>query len=574
MPTKKEILTIIEHIGLWNKKAIEAALNEQEASGRPLKEIFQNTGLLPMGEVSSSIYFQLGIVQQELPAREIPGDLLALVPVKMVKAHRIIPWDRRENGKLIVVSDDPINILATDYFKKLLDPDGQTWKDIEVQVTFSKEIDQLIEKYFGQQDMENLSSMLQEASSATIEMPDEGMGAISLDEDEEAMALQAPVVKICNLVFVEALRRRASDIHLEPLEKKFRVRFRIDGVLYEVVSPPKRIEKAVLARIKLMAKMDLSEKRLPQDGRIMLEIGGRPVDFRVSSLPGIYGESVVMRILDKTSMLKSLEQLGFLEYDMKKWNDMLKYSGGLALVTGPTGSGKTTTLYASLQILNTPDRKLMTVEEPVEYQLSGINQTPVTSDIGLTFAAVLRAFLRQSPDVILVGEIRDFETADIAMRAALTGHLVFSTLHTNDAPSAINRLVDLGVPPFLVASAVQGIMAQRLVRVLCPYCKQKIEPDEKTRAILGFKDGDSGNVCQPKGCNECNFTGFLGRIGVFEIMIMNDELREMALSRMAASEMRKVAVRNGMTEMKADGLEKVRRGMTTLEEVFSVTGDK
>jgi type II secretory ATPase GspE/PulE/Tfp pilus assembly ATPase PilB-like protein len=341
-----------------------------------------------------------------------------------------------------------------------------------------------------------------------------------------------------------------------------------------VVAPPKRIEKAVLARIKLMSKMDLAEKRLPQDGRIMLEIGGRPIDFRVSSLPGIYGESVVLRILDKTSMLKSLEQLGFLEYDMKKWNDLLKYSGGLVLVTGPTGSGKTTTLYASLMILNTPDRKLMTVEEPVEYQIPGINQTPVNADIGLTFAQVLRAFLRQSPDIILVGEIRDFETADIAMRAALTGHLVFSTLHTNDAPSAITRLIDLGVPQFLVASAVQGVMAQRLVRVLCPYCKEKVEPDDRMKRILNIQEGQEVKTCRPKGCNECNFTGFLGRIGVFEIFAMNDELREMALRRVSASVLREAAERAGMVSMLADGFEKVRRGLTTLEEVFSVVGEK
>ena len=569
MPTKKEVINIIQNVGLWNRKDIDSALEEQEKTGQPLKEIFQNRGMLPFGEVSPSFYFQLGIVQRELPPREIPQEVLSLLPSKIVKNHRVVPWEKRADGIIVLVTDDPINILAADYFKNLISIEGI--KDVEILVTFKEEMDQLIEKYYGEEEMEDLTKMLQEASSATIDLdlPAEAVG----EEDEESLALQAPVVKIVNLIFVEALRRRASDIHFEPLEKKFRVRFRIDGVLYEVVSPPKRIEKAVIARIKLMSKMDLAEKRLPQDGRIMLDIGGKPIDFRVSTLPGIYGESVVLRILDKTTMLKSLESLGFLEYDLKRWNDLLRYSGGIILVTGPTGSGKTTTLYASLQKLNTIDRKLMTAEDPVEYQIPGINQTPINAEIGLTFANVLRAFLRQSPDVVLVGEIRDKETADIALRAALTGHLVFSTLHTNDAPSAITRLIDMGMPPFLIASSVQGIQAQRLVRVLCPHCKEKIEPDEKLKKKLKIKEGEEVNVCRPKGCNDCNFTGFHGRIAIFEIFIMNDELRELTLKRVDAATLREAARRAGMRTMYEDGIEKVKMGITTLEEVESVVGE-
>lgn len=569
MPTKKEVINIIQNVGLWSRKDIDSALEEQGKTGQPLREIFQNRGMLPFGEVSPSFYFQLGIVQRELPPREIPQEVLSLLPSKIVKNHRIVPWEKRENGIVVLVTDDPINILAADYFKSLMDIENL--KDVEIIVTFKEEMDQLLEKYYGEEEMEDLTKMLQEASSATIDLdlPAETVG----EEDEEALALQAPVVKIVNLIFVEALRRRASDIHLEPLEKKFRVRFRIDGVLYEIVSPPKRVEKAVIARIKLMAKMNLAEKRLPQDGRIMLDISGRPIDFRVSTLPGIYGESVVLRILDKTTMLKSLESLGFLEYDLKRWNDLLRYSGGIILVTGPTGSGKTTTLYASLQKLNTIDRKLMTAEDPVEYQIPGINQTPINAEIGLTFANVLRAFLRQSPDVVLVGEIRDRETADIALRAALTGHLVFSTLHTNDAPSAITRLIDMGMPPFLIASSVQGVQAQRLVRVLCPHCKEKIEPDEKLKKKLKIKDGEKVNVCRPKGCNDCNFTGFHGRIAIFEIFIMNDELRELTLKRVDAAILREAARRAGMRTMYEDGIEKVKMGITTLEEVESVVGE-
>jgi type IV pilus assembly protein PilB len=568
MPTKKEITTIIQNIGLWDKKTLDRALQEQENSGRPLREVFQNMGLLPFGDVPPTLFFQLGIVQQELPMREIPGDVLNLVTSSFAKKQRVIPWEIREDGKLILVSDDPINIIASDYFKKVIN-----WNhDIEIVITFTKEIDQLLAKYYEQQDIEDLTGMLQEVGSdENLETLEEE--EIITDEDEEALALQAPVVKIVNLIFVEALRRRASDIHLEPLEKKFRVRFRIDGVLYEIVSPPKRIERAVIARVKLMSKMNLAEKRLPQDGRIMLDIGGRPIDFRVSSLPGIYGESVVLRILDKQTGLKDLDLLGFRESDLKKWNELIKYSGGIVLVTGPTGSGKTTTLYASLKILNTVDKKLMTVEDPVEYQIPGINQTPVKAEIGLTFSSVLRSFLRQSPDIILVGEIRDFETADIALRAALTGHLVFSTLHTNDAPSAITRLIDLGVPPFLVASSLQGAMAQRLVRVLCKFCRQPVEIDDNLRKLLDIKEGENATVFEPKGCAECNFTGFSGRIGIFEILIMDDKLRALTMQRAPASELRRAAMESGMDSMKKDGFEKVKMGITTVQEVLEIAGE-
>ncbi len=569
MPTKKEIIGVIKNVGLWDTKSIEGALEEQEKTGTPLKEIFQNRGMLPFGEISPSFYFQMGIVQRELPAREIPQDIIPILPSKIVKTHRIVPWERREDGKIVLVSDNPLNILSSEYFKEIVGSD--TIKGVDVIITFPEEIDQLIDKYYAQEEMEDLSQMLQDASSATVDM--DSPETEILDTEDESLALQAPVVKIVNLVFVEAMRRRASDIHFEPLEKKFRVRFRIDGLLYEVVAPPKRIERPVLARLKLMAKMDLAEKRLPQDGRIMLEIGGKPIDFRVSSLPGIYGESIVLRILDKSSMMKGLEELGFLADDLKSWEALLQYAGGLVLVTGPTGSGKTTTLYASLQTLNTMDRKLMTVEEPVEYQIPGINQSPVNSEIGLTFASILRAFLRQSPDVILVGEIRDFETADIALRAALTGHLVFSTLHTNNAPGAITRLIDMGAPPFLIASSVQGVMAQRLVRLLCPYCKEKIEPDEEMSKILRIKPGEEVNVCKPKGCNECNFTGFRGRKGIFEIFAMNDELRELTLRRASVSELRQAAIKNGMKLMFDDGIRKVRLGITTMDEVLTVTGE-
>ena len=381
-----------------------------------------------------------------------------------------------------------------------------------------------------------------------------------------------PIIRLVGLILTEALRRRASDIHLEPLKDRFRVRYRIDGVCHEVLTPPRTLQGLVLSRIKIMAGMDIAEKRLPQDGRIRIRLSGKEIDLRVSSLPGLYGESIVMRILDKSTLLLDLEKLGFSRQDQLKFESLITLPHGIILVTGPTGSGKTTTLYAVLGRINRPDRKLITVEEPVEYQLTGINQAQVKPEIGLTFAKILREMLRQAPDIIMVGEIRDTETAQIAVSAALTGHLVLSTLHTNDAPGAMTRLIDMGVPSFLVASSVQGVLAQRLVRKICSNCKEPYTPSSYELMEIGLPDTGGKKFFRGRGCDVCNQTGYHGREAIFEILPVTDEIRELVIHNAPSAEIRQKARELGMKTLREDGWEKVFSGETTVTEVARVTG--
>jgi len=384
----------------------------------------------------------------------------------------------------------------------------------------------------------------------------------------------APVVKLVNLILSDAIKRKASDIHIEPYERSFRVRYRIDGILYEVMKPPLKLKNAITSRVKIMAELDIAERRLPQDGRIKIKLGGgKDMDFRVSVLPTLFGEKIVMRLLDKSSLQLDMTKLGYEPEALANFKEAIHKPFGMVLVTGPTGSGKTVSLYSALAELNKTTENISTAEDPVEFNFAGINQVQMHEDIGLNFATALRAFLRQDPDVVMVGEIRDIETARIAVQASLTGHLVLSTLHTNDAPSAITRLIDLGIPPFLVASAVQGVMAQRLVRVLCTFCKEPYEPTPEERRILNIQEGEPCELYQPKGCAECNFTGFSGRLGVFEIFLMTDTMRDLTLRRVSASELRRAAVENGMKSMRDDGIAKTKRGLTTLQEVFEVAGE-
>ena len=377
------------------------------------------------------------------------------------------------------------------------------------------------------------------------------------------------------MLIEEALKRRASDIHVEPLEHKFRIRYRIDGVLHEIQGPPKRLQGSIISRLKIMAGMDIAEKRLPQDGRIKLRLENKELDLRVSTLPATYGESVVMRILDKSNFMVGLEDMGLLPEIKKNFEMLINLPNGMILVTGPTGSGKTTTLYATLSHINQKERKVITIEDPVEYQLDGINQVQVKSQINLTFANGLRSMLRQAPDIIMVGEIRDLETAEIAIQSALTGHLIFSTLHTNDAASAVTRLVDMGIKPYLVASTVQGILAQRLVRTICPSCREAYKPSAEELAMLSIlpdqlKDFE---LYKGKGCSACNNTGFKGRMGIYELLIMNDPMRELVIENTSSAVLCKKAREFGMLTLKEDGMEKVKRGYTTIEEVLRVTQD-
>ncbi|MCA1657732.1 MAG: Flp pilus assembly complex ATPase component TadA, partial [Verrucomicrobiaceae bacterium] len=435
--------------------------------------------------------------------------------------------------------------------------------------TSPEKIREALIKYYG--TAEEASDVLQQRLGDDIDLGLEITEGGQLDSGDEA---DAPIIRLVSMLLIEAQRSGASDIHLEPLEKKFRVRFRIDGVLQEMQAPPKRLQSAIVSRLKIMTgSMSIAEKRLPQDGRIQVKIARKPIDLRVSTIPANHGESVVMRLLDKSSLMLGLPELGFMSDDQETFERLLRLPDGILLVTGPTGSGKTSTLYACLHYMNKPDRKIITVEEPIEYQMTGINQVQVNADIGMTFPAALRSILRQAPNIIMIGEIRDLETASIATNASLTGHLVFSTLHTNDAPSAVARLVDLGMQPFLVASSVRAVMAQRLVRRLCQHCRRPGELSETEMRALRIEPSQLGDaqVMVPVGCDQCRHTGYRSRMGIFEIFVIDDDVRHMINSKKSTLLLRQRARELGMRTLREDGVRKVLAGLTSAEEVISIT---
>jgi general secretion pathway protein E len=483
--------------------------------------------------------------------------------VKFMRECRFVPIGKEGDRKLVVAMADPLDKSTLDAIR-LYSP----FKEVEVYLAPESEILDLIEKFYG-----NQASSLGRLVEGINDEGFEGFGEELEDVEQlKDLASEAPVIRLVNLVISRAIEARASDIHIEPFEKDLKVRYRIDGVLYDVESPPKRLKAAVISRIKIMARLNIAERRIPQDGRIKMRVLGRDIDLRVSTLPTMYGESVVMRILDKSNtQIYDLERLGFSPLMLEQFGDLIHRPHGIILVTGPTGSGKTTTLYAALTRINQPDKKIITIEDPVEYQIDGINQIHVNPQIGLTFAAGLRSIVRQDPDVIMVGEMRDLETAEIGIRAALTGHLVFSTLHTNDAPSAIARLVDMGAEDYLIASSVLGVLAQRLVRVICPHCKVEAEVERRYLEELGFLKDWDGRVYEGRGCKECSQTGYRGRLGIYELMLMNDDIRRLTITNADSSQLRKAAVQNGMVTLRRDGFEKVRLGLTTVAEVIRVT---
>jgi len=468
----------------------------------------------------------------------------------------------KENGKVVVGIVDPSNILVLDDLRMI------TRSDVVPVVVPKNEMVETISQIWGSEEVEKVLEeiIVQREEEAQYQ-------EVSL---EEISSEEGPMAKLVNSMLVDAVKKEASDIHIEPLERNVRVRFRIDGILHEVMYIQKRFQAALVSRIKIMSDMDISERRIPQDGRIKVNIHGEVYDLRVSTLPGVYGEKVVLRLLGRSTVALSLESLGFSEHNYERYLKMLKTPYGIILLTGPTGSGKSTTLYASLNMINSPDINIVTVEDPVEYQLTGIHQVQVNPKAGLTFASALRSILRQDPDVVLVGEIRDEETARIAIQAALTGHLVLSTLHTNDAPSAFTRLIDMGIEPFLISSSLLGAVAQRLVRTICPYCKAPYEPtkEEMTalKATLG-EDFDVSNITfyKGQGCPRCNNRGYKGRTAIHEIMLMNDEIRELILKKSSREVIREAARKYGMVTLREDGMEKVLKGITTIEEVMRVT---
>ncbi len=421
--------------------------------------------------------------------------------------------------------------------------------------------------------METIEKMVLDMSDGELVL---GNGRGDEIADLKDMASQAPVIKLVNLILMEALNKRASDIHIEAMEDQLRVRYRVDGVLHDISSPPKRFQAAIVSRIKIMAEMNIAERRLAQDGRIAVRIGDRDIDLRVSTVPTLHGESVVIRILDKSSILINMEDLGLSEKAFGKFYNMIQRPHGIILVTGPTGSGKTTTLYAALNKINSPTKKIITLEDPVEYNLKGVNQIPVKPKIGLTFASGLRSIVRQDPDVIMIGEMRDFETAEIAIQSALTGHLVFSTLHTNDAPGGITRLLDMGVEPYLVSSSVDGILAQRLVRMICRNCREEMRPEGALLEEISPDDRDPAEIriFRGRGCSECDSTGYRGRLGIFEFIVMSDTLKQMVLEKQSTNRIRETARREGMVILREDGWQKVLDGITTVEEVVRVTQEE
>jgi len=510
---------------------------------------------------------QHGMAFVELREIEIPPSVIELVPESLARENIVMPLSQ-ESGAIKVIMHDPNAFETIDKLRFVLN------REIEVALAPKEAIVEAINRYYGgtSTETESVDTMLQEFTDTQIDYSDDGassgkVGGIGLEEGD------APVIRLVHLIIQEAVNMRASDIHIEPFADRVRIRYRIDGVCMERESPPRRLLGSIISRLKIMGSMDIAEKRRPQDGRIKMFAAGKDIDLRVSVLPTSHGQSVVMRILDRENIRVALKDLGFGDEDYKRFSGMIKRPNGILLVTGPTGSGKTTTLYASLNELNRPDVKIITAEDPVEYYLPGVNQCEVRAKIGMTFARIIRAMLRQNPNILLVGEIRDEETANTAIQASLTGHLVFSTLHTNDAPSAVTRLVDIGVQPFLVASSVMGIMAQRLVRKICPKCRQRIEPPAHVLQGLGLKPeiAKKANFMKGKGCSHCNKSGYRGRMGIYELMAMSSQIREMTFKGDSTLNIRKVARKQGMRTLFEDGMIKALRGLTTIEEVLRIT---
>lgn len=539
---------------------LEEALTTATRNGLRLQDALVKTGYVSSAEVMAAIAEFHNMKFVDLENIEISKAVIEQVPESVARENFVIPIDMDGSG-ITIATSDPTNYDAQTKVQFVLN------RDVLFVLADREQINEAINRFYGQNETESVDSVLSEFTDTAIEFT-ETEATTNLAEVES----DAPVVKLVNLIITEAVAQRASDIHIEPFAERIRIRYRIDGILVERDNPPRRLLAPMLSRLKIMASIDISEKRRPQDGRIKMSIHGKHYDLRVSILPTVHGQSAVMRILDRGNIQVSIRDLGFSDEDNARFQKIIKRPNGIFLVTGPTGSGKTTTLYAALNELNRPDRKIITAEDPVEYYLPGINQVEVKHQIGLDFARIIRAMLRQAPNIILVGEIRDKETAEIAVQASLTGHLVFSTLHTNDAPSAITRMIDIGVAPFLVASSVIAIMAQRLVRIICPKCKEPYTPpkDEIIAAGITPEQLATATFMRGKGCSHCHQTGYRGRRAIFELMQMNSAIREMTFAREPAQSIRRTARKTGMTTLLEDGVKKALKGVTTLEEVLSI----
>ena len=558
------VLELLQTSGVVSLEDMTSCQEEAAMQGHSTLEGISKRGLLTQDQILEIVAKDCGMEFQAM-IEHVDEDVLATIPPAESRRYHALPLKRLPSGLQVAVAD-PLDFETLDALRYLLKT------DLEPVVVPLAKLDEAIVRFFGKTD-ESLASLMANMDGSELELKTSGSGG-----DDEAGEGDAPIIRLVYGLILEAHRLRASDIHIEPLEKRLRLRYRIDGNMQEMKDPPKRLQSSIISRIKIMSNISIAEKRLPLDGRIALAtVDGPTLDLRVSTVPTIHGESVVMRILDKKNLMLGLPELGFFADDQAILERVINYADGIFLVTGPTGSGKSTTLYACLNTINKPDRKLITVEDPVEYQLPGVNQVAVNTEIGMTFAAALRAMLRQAPNIIMVGEIRDVETASIAINASLTGHLVFSTLHTNDAPSAITRLVDMGVKPFLVSSSIRAVLAQRLIRKICPDCKEPYTPTEAELRALNLLSANLAEARFSKGhgCDRCRGTGFRGRAGIFEIFVVDDEIRHLINEGVPVSKIRQRARDLGMRVLREDGIRKVVSGMTTPEEVISATmGDK
>ncbi len=545
---------------------LEEALRRQQEKGGRLTDAILELGLLKEEELLQAIGTQFGMpVHADLSASEVDTELTARVPITFAKTHGLLPIARSETGVRVAISD-PFDTASLDDLRLLFDG-----AEIEIELTGRSKVLAAINQVYDR-GTGSIDSIVDEAHEDFASVASElaGEPADLLDSQDDA-----PIVRLVDSLFQQAVKERASDIHLEPFERELRVRFRCDNVLYEPVAPlPKALMPSIVSRIKILGGVDIAEKRIPQDGRIRLKIAGRDYDVRLSTVPVTHGERVVLRLLPRTSEMLDLTRLGFSEKQLAAWERLIKRPNGIVLVTGPTGSGKTTTLYGALSRVNTDDRAIITIDDPVEIQLAGVGQIEVNNKVGLTFANALRSVLRQNPNIILVGEIRDLETAEIAIQASLTGHLVFSTLHTNDAPSAITRLVDMGVEPYLVASSLVAVLAQRLVRVLCKECRDGYTPTAEALLEIGVRASRPVTVYKAKGCAHCHQTGYHGRVGIFELMVVDDAVRAHITQTTDSKTIKKAAVENGMQPLRVDGARKVIDGVTSIEEVLRATEEE
>ncbi|MDL1972920.1 MAG: type IV-A pilus assembly ATPase PilB [Deltaproteobacteria bacterium] len=547
--------------GIITQAQLDRALEEQKISGGRLGYNLIRLGYIDEETLVSFLAKEFGLDTIKLRKIDIDQSLISLIPQQVAERYQVIPVSK-DGNKLVVATSDPFNIFI------LNDLEFITEHKIELVLAEELAVREAIDRYYGSPIPPEILEELRE--EVPIEIRRREKEELDL---EKLHAEEAPVVKLVNHILINAIKKKASDIHIEPYKDELRVRYRIDGVLHDFMNMANRLEPSLTARLKIMAALDIAEKRRPQDGRIEIKVGQRDIDIRVSIIPTLYGEKTVLRLLDKSSGIKGMEELGLSKEELNKFLWAIKRPYGMILVTGPTGSGKTTTLYAVLNKLNSKEVNILTAEDPVEYTLEGINQVQINEKIGLTFSSALRSFLRQDPDIIMVGEIRDLDTADIAIKAALTGHLVLSTLHTNDAPSTITRLLDMNIEPFLVSSSLIAIIAQRLVRVICPHCRERVRVRPELLTKVGFspEEAKTIKVYQGKGCSSCNYTGYRGRVALFEILIVSDAIRNAILARESADKIREIAISEGMKTLRASGLEKIKIGITTIEEVLRVT---